>query len=129
MTDAGDKGYDDYDILPRKAVPELNKADTKVHFTHNVAKDTLQELWEICFPEDGMGFARFFLDRYYTPDQAVCVVGDDGNTLESALYWLPCTYEFGGQRGTLLYIYAMGTHPNYRKKGNLRQMLEFVEAY
>lgn len=122
-------GYDSVGILQRKAAPELNYSGTRVQFTHNVSTEALRRLWEICFPEDATGFAKLFLERYYVPSQAVCIVNDDGSTVESALYWLPCTYQIGGKQGTFLYIYAMGTHPEYRKRGNLRNMLEFTEKY
>ncbi len=107
----------------------MNRNGPLVQFTHHVRIDALQTLWETCFPEDAAGFAQCFLEQYYVPDRAVCVVGEDGSTLESALYWMPCIYRIGDRQGTFLYIYAMGTHPNYRRRGNLRAMLEFVEQH
>ncbi len=91
-------------------------------------REALHNLWITCFPEDGDGFARRFLTDYYTPEQATFIAGADG-TLESALYWLPCTYTLPEKTGTLLYIYAMGTHPDYRRRGNLRTMLHTAEQY
>ncbi len=107
----------------------MNSNDLQVQFTHGVSTEALRQLWELCFPEDATGFAQFFLEQYYVPSQAVCIVNDGDGRVESALYWLPCTYRLGNQKGTFLYIYAMGTHPDYRKRGNLRRMLEFTEQY
>lgn len=106
----------------------MNREGPLVQTPYNVSKEALQNLWETCFPEDADGFAKWFLERYYTPSRAVCVLEERG-TLESALYWLPCWYQLDDQSGTFLYIYAMGTHPDFRKKGNLRRMLNYVEQY
>ena len=121
--------YDATDILPGKATSDMRQEAPLVQWTYNVSKEDLQTLWETCFPEDATGFARFFLDQYYVPSQAVCVLNPDGSTVESALYWLPCTYRIDGRMGRFLYIYAMGTHPDYRRRGNLRAMLDFVQQY
>lgn len=106
----------------------LNRKD-HIQYAHGISKQDLQDLWITCFPEDGNGFAARFLERYFKPEQAVCVVSDPDNRLVSALYWLPCTYQVNGVTGTLLYIYAMGTYPEFRRQGNLRRMLEFTELH
>ncbi|MBR5280562.1 MAG: GNAT family N-acetyltransferase [Clostridia bacterium] len=98
-----------------------------VQYTTNVSKQALEDLWVTCFPEDASGFARFFLETYFCPEQGVCVVQD--GMVQSALYMLPCTYRVGDSTGTLLYIYAMCTHPDHRRKGNLRRMLAFAEQH
>lgn len=100
-----------------------------VQYAHRISKQDLQDLWITCFPEDGNGFAVRFLEGYFKPEQAVCVVSEPDNRLVSALYWLPCTYHVNGVTGEFLYIYAMGTYPEFRRQGNLRRMLEFTERH
>ncbi len=99
----------------------------KVQYTINVSPKVLEELWVTCFPEDGNGFATAFFRDYFRPEQGICIVGDGG--VQSALYMLPCTYRVGDNTGSFVYIYAMCTHPNHRRKGNLRKMLEFAEQH
>lgn len=101
----------------------------RVAYAHGVSKEALRSLWEQCFPEDANGFAAYFLDVYFRPEQACCVLSEDGDTVESAMYWLPCAFEVDGISGTMLYIYAMCTDAAYRRRGNLRAMLEFTENH
>ena len=99
----------------------------KVQYTIDVSKQALEDLWVTCFPEDADGFSAAFLRDYFRPEQGVCIV--EKGEVQSALYMLPCTYQMGEKSGSLVYIYAMCTHPDHRRKGNLGRMLAFAEQH
>ena len=105
----------------------LANTTPSVQYTTSVSKRALEDLWVTCFPEDGNGFATAFFRDYFCPEQGICIVGD--GEVQSALYMLPCTYRVGETTGSLVYVYAMCTHPEHRQKGNLRRMLEFTEQH
>lgn len=105
----------------------LEHTAPQVQYTTGVCLRALEDLWVTCFPEDGNGFAATFLRDYFRPEQGICIAQD--GDVQSALYMLPCTYRVGDKTGSLVYIYAMCTHPDHRRKGNLRRMLEFAEQH
>lgn len=105
----------------------MDNTEPQVQYTTGISLQALEDLWVTCFPEDGNGFAATFLRDYFRPEQGVCIVRD--GAVQSALYMLPCIYRVGDKTGSLVYIYAMCTHPDHRRKGNLRRMLDFAERH
>ena len=75
----------------------------------------ISQLWEVCFPGDS-DFVSYFLMDLYNPDLALlCVTGDDRPA--AMLHMIPYTFSWLGNGTSLFYIYAVGTHPDFRRRG------------
>ena len=77
----------------------------------------LRELWKRSFG-DGDPFLDDFFRTGFSPDRCRCLVCD--GTVAAALYWFDCRYE--GR--TYAYLYAVATHPDYRRRGFIRSLME-----
>jgi len=79
--------------------------------------DMLRELWQISF-----GDTEEFLDSFFTTafhsNRFRCIT--DSGKIVAALYWFDCLY----QGSSLAYLYAIATHPAYRKRGICRKLTE-----
>ncbi|MCL2884172.1 MAG: GNAT family N-acetyltransferase [Oscillospiraceae bacterium] len=77
----------------------------------------LKKLWRACFPYDPPAFIDAFFERLYPLAQCFCERAD--GRVVSVLYGIPAALD--GQK--LLYIYAAGTHPDYRGRGLMGALL------
>lgn len=82
----------------------------------------LRRLWKLAF-EDTDAFLDTFFSTAFAPDRCRCVTLHD--QVVAALYWFRCELE--GQK--LAYLYAVATHPEHRKKGICRALLEDTHAH
>lgn len=91
---------------------------TKIEFTEDATQ--IVDLWHRVFGDDE-DYIRFFLDncRYKR-----CVGAFVGERLVSMLFLLDCTYN--GQQGA--YVYAVATHPDYRKQGFMQKCIDYSQA-
>lgn len=90
---------------------------------HPQSEDQLHRLWCTCFPEDEDGYCDFFLERWFRPDR--CLVIRDGDRLQSMVHLFRAELlNSGSCRGRFLYLYAIGTDPAYRGRGNLGRILQ-----
>ena len=91
---------------------------TKIEFTEDAAQ--IVDLWHRVFGDDE-AYIRFFLDNCR---HKRCVGAFVGERLVSMLFLLDCTYN--GQQGA--YVYAVATHPDYRKQGFMQKCIDYSQA-
>ena len=77
----------------------------------------LRELWKLSFGDDDVFLDHFFRTGF-SPDRCRCVVNEEGR-LMAALYWFDAEY----QEKTYAYLYAVATHPDFRRQGIIRYLL------
>lgn len=91
---------------------------TKIEFTEDATQ--IVALWHRVFGDDE-AYIRFFLDNCRHKS---CVGAFVGERLVSMLFLLDCTYN--GQQGA--YVYAVATHPDYRKQGFMQKCIDYSQA-
>lgn len=91
---------------------------TKIEFTEDATQ--IVDLWHRVFGDDE-DYIRFFLDNCC---HKRCVGAFVGERLVSMLFLLDCTYN--GQQGA--YVYAVATHPDYRKQGFMQKCIDYSQA-
>ncbi len=84
-------------------------------------KAALVSLWRLCFPQDER-FTAYFFDTLYRPDQALMLTVD--GTPAAMLHMFPRTLHWLGQDVPVSYLYGVGTHPDFRRRGLARVLLE-----
>ena len=77
----------------------------------------LMELWQLAFG-DGEDFVRGFFQNGFDPRRCRCLVAE--GKVRAGLYWFPCACR--GRR--LAYLYAVATHPDCRRRGLCRLLME-----
>jgi predicted acetyltransferase len=89
-----------------------------VEFATSADNREIRELWNICFPEEPE-FNNWFFDNKF--DAGKCLVLREDGIIKAMAQLLP--YEISGI-GKVSYIYGAATHPNYRRLGLMRRLLE-----
>lgn len=77
----------------------------------------LQKLWQLAFG-DAEAFIQDFFTQVFCPERCRCVLAD--GQAAAALYWFDEEYQ--GRK--LAYLYAVATHPDYRRRGLCRALME-----
>lgn len=83
-------------------------------------KERVKELWRICFDDSEEFIDLYFRLRYSNKDNIIIQSGDD---IISALQMLPYTMTYCGSQINTSYISGACTHPDYRGKGVMRELL------
>jgi len=85
-------------------------------------KETLIQMWKICFPTDSERFIFFYFDKLYANEETLVYVIKDlpVASLQIIPYQIKsCDHILQGG-----YISGAMTHPNYRKKGYMDKLLK-----
>lgn len=96
--------------------------NTTLRFAADKDMETLHRLWTVCFPGDER-FAEHFFKRLYRPEQALAVF-DEYECALAMLHILPREVSLFGHPLQAGYIYGVGTHPEHRRKGLARDLLD-----
>ena len=92
-----------------------------IRYGKDTDKEILMQLWKICFPQDTERFIRFYFDKVYANDETLVYV--ENNQPVASLQMIPFriktddSFSWGG------YISGAMTHPDYRKRGYMAQLL------
>ncbi|MDR0670999.1 MAG: GNAT family N-acetyltransferase [Oscillospiraceae bacterium] len=81
----------------------------------------VRALWSLCFPGEA-AFADHFFARLYRPEQALLAVGPGGPA--AMLHVLPFEMAWLGRRVPVGYVYGVGTHPAFRRRGLAAALLD-----
>ena len=83
-------------------------------------KPQLIDLWRTSF-DDSEEFIKLFFDRVYKKENALFIKKD--GKIVSALQMLPYPMSFCGKQVATSYISGACTHPDFRNRGVMRQLL------
>ncbi len=86
--------------------------------------DSLKELFTLCF-EDSLETVDALFDKTVSPERVVAIF--DGKKAVSSLYLLESDILIGGVSYDAYYVYGVCTHPDYRKKGLMKNLFHFTE--
>ena len=87
----------------------------------NTDKETLMRLWKYCFPRDTDSFIQFYFDKVYANDETL--VCEENDQPVASLQMIPYQIKTGDHLLRGGYISGAMTHPDYRKKGYMAQLL------
>ncbi|GHT06264.1 hypothetical protein AGMMS49525_14370 [Bacteroidia bacterium] len=93
----------------------------RVQFGEDKYKSVLMALWKICFPEDSAVFVDLYFANLYKNEEVLITVIDDQPI--AFLQMLPCQIQIEEKNYSGGYIYGVMTHPDYRHKGYMNQLL------
>ena len=83
-------------------------------------KEQALSLYKEVFAEDAAEFAEAFTDRYF---DKCCRYKIVEGKIVSMLYLLDCTVFDGEKNCSAAYLYAAATHPNFRGKGLMSELI------
>lgn len=83
----------------------------------------IREIWHDCF-QDPYPYIDFFLEKRYNLNH--CYVCRVSGKVVSMLHALPCKILIEGQHQTCWYLYAVATREEYRNRGMVRNLTDFV---
>jgi len=83
-------------------------------------KDTLMQMWKLCF-SDTDRFIRFYFDKVYANDETLVYTENDVPV--ASLQMIPYRIKTGDSYFWGGYISGAMTHPDYRKRGYMEQLL------
>ena len=84
-------------------------------------KETLMQLWKWCFPRDSEDFVRFYFDKVYANEETLVYVEDEQPV--ASLQMIPFQIKTGENIFLGGYISGAMTHPDYRKKEYMSQLM------
>lgn len=83
-------------------------------------KEQVKSLWRLCF-DDHEEFIEMYFDHRYNNDVNVTI--ESGSEVISALQMLPYSMTFCGKKVPTAYISGACTHPDYRGRGVMQELL------
>ncbi|MDR3061950.1 MAG: GNAT family N-acetyltransferase [Dysgonamonadaceae bacterium] len=87
-------------------------------------KQTLIEMWKLCFPEDTLEFRTFYFDKVYRHEETLIAL-EDGQPIAS-LQMIPYQIKLEDPIFPAAYISGAMTHPNYQRKGYMGELLKYA---
>jgi GNAT superfamily N-acetyltransferase len=88
--------------------------------------EEMARLWQICFGDD-MSYIRNFFSRRFKSSGALVYLSD--RKAAAMLFTLPAALRLNGADEPTQYIYAVCTHPDYRKRGIMGELMEAAWEY
>lgn len=85
--------------------------------------EQIKELWETCFGDEE-DYIQFYL-RHRMTEENMLVIHQDGRVVSMASF-LPAQYLCQGEYQDARYVYAVATHPEYRRQGLAGKLLQFA---
>lgn len=95
----------------------------KIRFATREDTAAIKSLWEICFPEDGSGFNPWYFENIWEPKETLLLLDD--NHLSAMVQALPYALTIADKLEDVTYIYGACTAPDFRRKGYMRELLEY----
>ena len=84
-------------------------------------KESLKQLWKLCFPQDTDSFIRSYFDKIYANDETLVYLADEQPV--ASFQMIPYRIKTGETLSWGGYISGAMTHPDHRKKGYMAQLL------
>lgn len=87
---------------------------------NQMVKEEVKALWRLCF-DDSEEFIEMYFDLRYNNDANIAI--ESGNEVIAALQMIPYPMTFCGKVIDTSYISGACTHPEFRSKGVMRELL------
>lgn len=93
-----------------------------IRFADQEDHNQIQSLWKLCFPDDGR-FDAWFFKYVFSYDHTLlyCV----NHTICSMLQVYPYQLTINNKNYPVQYVYGVCTHPDYRHKGMMADLMDF----
>ena len=91
-------------------------------FARKDDKSKLKSLYNICFPGES-GFCNSFFENVWRPEKTLLYKID--GEIAAMLQMLPCTMSDGEKEYSAYYIFAAATHPEYRSRGIMTELIQY----
>ena len=91
----------------------------------NCNVNDLKTLWRICFGDEA-DYIDFFFENRFVPENTL-VYSCDGKPV-SQLFLLEGVFGINGREYPSYYLYAACTHPSFRRKGIMGELLDYAKT-
>jgi predicted acetyltransferase len=92
-----------------------------ISFGENKYKPALKEMWGLCFPLDTENFIDFYFSEVYKNNETLIYL--ENGKPAAAFQMLPYSLKYGAEIFQAGYISGAMTHPDFRRKGFMKELL------
>lgn len=89
----------------------------------------IRKLWKLVFPEDSNNFLDYYFQWVIPNNTIFQVVVADSEQLVGMLHLNPYEVIIGGVKESIYYVVAVATHPEFRRQGIMKTLLQEAEIY
>jgi len=86
----------------------------------------LKELWAASF-DDTLEYIDFYFNNIFNENN--CAVYIEGGQPVSVVHWLNCRINTSKCACSAIYLYAIATDSNYRRRGNIKKIYDYIVNY
>ena len=104
-------------------IKKYRAVESHVVFANEMDEEAIIDLWKQCFG-DSKEYIQMYLGRRFTTENML-VIHDDGRPVAMASF-LPVQIMINGEMTDARYVYAVGTLPDYRKKGYATEIIRYA---
>lgn len=108
---------------PDMLIKKYRAVESHVVFANEMDEEAIIDLWKQCFG-DTKEYIQMYLGRRFTTENML-VIHDDGRPVAMASF-LPVQIMINGETTDARYVYAVGTLPDYRKKGYATEIIRYA---
>ncbi len=95
----------------------------EIQYARSEHRPVLMDLWRRCF-SDKEEFVRFYFNRIHREEETLVLI--ENNVIIASLQMIPYSIKLGNDILPAGYISGAMTHPDYRRRGYMEQLLYFA---
>jgi len=93
----------------------------QIQYGKNFLKDSLNDMWGLCFPDDTPEFRAFYFEKVYRDEETLILLED--NNVIASLQMIPYQIKLENKMYPAAYISGAMTHPDFQGKGYMEKLL------